>query len=333
LPQRPFPVCPGRYRVHRFRSAWSLEGRHTCESLEDLHLERYWGAGGVNNLRFGQIGSLPIRQYFPFLALEDVEAGVIWGAQLAWHGSWQMELSRRDDPLSLSGGLADHDFGHWAKTLLPGETFTSPPAIMTCVAGGIDELCQRLVATQGILAAPEPEAERALPIIFNEWCSSWGHPTHGNVLETADRLQETATKIFVIDDGWAVKPEGTFQCNGDWILNRRSFPDSLKATTQALRQRGLIPGIWFEFEVTTLNNPAFAEVDHVLHRYGQPLQVGKRRFWDFRDPWTRDYLREKVIRLLRENDFGYLKVDYNDSIGVGCDPVDDPAGALGEGLR
>jgi alpha-galactosidase len=61
--------------------------------------------------------------------------------------------------------------------------------------------------------------------------------------------------------------------------------------------------------------------------------VGTRRFWDFRDPWTAEYLTAKVIALLRENGFGYLKVDYNDTIGVG---VDGPAGSgdgPGEHLR
>ena len=47
------------------------------------------------------------------------------------------------------------------------------------------------------------------------------------------------------------------------------------------------------------------------------------------DPWVQEYLSEKVIGLLRENGFGYLKVDYNDSIGMGCDGAESP----GEGLR
>ena len=59
------------------------------------------------------------------------------------------------------------------------------------------------------------------------------------------------------------------------------------------------------------------------------LQVDSRRFWDFRDPFTFDYLTEKVIRLLRDNGFGYLKVDYNETIGLGVDGAESP----GEGLR
>jgi alpha-galactosidase len=35
--------------------------------------------------------------------------------------------------------------------------------------------------------------------------------------------------------------------------------------------------------------------EHFLRRRGFPIAAGQRRFWDFRDPWARQYLREKVI--------------------------------------
>lgn len=92
---------------------------------------------------------------------------------------------------------------------------------------------------------------------------------------------------------------------------------------------GLIPGIWFELEVVNPRSAAWNETSHQLHRDGFPLEVGNRRFWDFRDPWVHAWLGERVIRLLRENGFGYLKIDCNDTLGVGCDGAESP----GEGLR
>lgn len=106
----------------------------------------------------------------------------------------------------------------------------------------------------------------------------------------------------------------------------------LGATTAAIRAHGLIPGLWFEFEPCTDGTEAYRQHDHQLHRYGQVLQVGNRHFWDSRDPWTFDYLTRKVIHLLRDNDFGYLKVDYNESIGTGCDGAESPGEALRQHL-
>ena len=321
--------APGRLQVHRFRTAWSNEGKHEIRSLEDLHLERTWASGPVSE-RFGQNGSLPVRGFHPFVAVEDRGEGVFWGAQLVWHGSWEMELYRRDDGLCLSGGLGDYERAHWMKALEPGECFETPIALLSSCEGDFDQLCERLVGMQVYLDYPEPECEKDLPIVFNEWCSSWGNPTHDYIVRTADRLRETETRYLVIDDGWAERPDGLgFQFNGDWNLNRKAFPDGIDKTVAAIRERGLIPGVWFEFEICTEHTEAFAQTDHHLKRHGKVLQVGRRRFWDFRDPWTFEYLTEKVIRFLKDNGFGYLKVDYNESIGLGCDGAE----SLGEGLR
>jgi alpha-galactosidase len=67
----------------------------------------------------------------------------------------------------------------------------------------------------------------------------------------------------------------------------------------------------------------------MLKRMGKPLTAGARRFWDLRQPWVREHLSEKMVRLLKECGFGYLKIDYNETIGVGCDGAE----SLGEGLR
>jgi alpha-galactosidase len=322
--------APNRLLVHRYRSAWSAEGRLDTQGIEDLQLERSWIGHGIACERFGQVGSMPVRGFFPFVALEDREAGVLWGAQLSCPGSWQMEVFRKDDFVALSGGQADREFGQWFKTLKSGETYDTPVATIGCIKGDIDQLAQRLSSAQEGPLANLPKIENELPIVVNEWCTSWGNPTQENLLALAKRLQGTPAKYLVIDDGWAERPgEAALQSNGDWIVKKRAFPDGLAATTKAIREHGLIPGIWFEFEVCNPGSKAFDLSDHHLQRDGRVLQVGSRRFWDFRDPFTFDYLTKKVIHLLRDNGLGYLKVDYNDTIGFGVDGAESP----GEGLR
>ena len=125
--------APGRFVVHRLRSGWSSEAQLVSESFEDLHLERAWSDHAVNVERFGQVGTMPVRRFAPCAGIEDRVAGVTWAAQLAWAGSWQMELFGRGGQVSFSGGLADRDFGHWRKTLAPGDSFTTPRAWLTVV--------------------------------------------------------------------------------------------------------------------------------------------------------------------------------------------------------
>ncbi|MBS1368500.1 MAG: alpha-galactosidase [Lentisphaeria bacterium] len=319
-----------RIKLHRFRSNWSAEGYHVSDSAEALHLERSWSGHSINCERFGQVGTMPVRGFHPFAAVEDTVAGVCWGAQLAWAGSWQMEFSRRRNfDFSLSGGLADREFGHWSKSVAPGESFAAPEAFLGCSAAGFDALCGRLLAEQEA-RLDLPESEEDLPIIFNEWCTTWGDPREEKVLTLADKLKGTPVRYFVIDAGWFKTP-GTewYTAQGDWDPNPEMFPDGLRATADRLRERGFIPGIWFEFEVCGSGSRAFREqVAHHLTLDGIPV-FPDRHFWNLNDPEAVAYLEEKVVRMLKENHFGYVKVDYNETVGFGCDHPDSP----GEGLR
>ena len=319
-----------RLYLHRFRATWSAEGRHEALPLESLNLDRSWVGHGRRIERFGQIGSMPVRQFFPWVGLEDRGSGVMWGVQLATPGSWHLECSRRKDKVNLSGGLPSRDYGAWWKSVAPQESFISPEVVVACVEGELDDLCEALTSSQVEACATFPAIETELPMVFNEWCSSWGNPNHRYVMDTAEALVKTHTKILVIDDGWAAKPEGRdIQCNGDWVVDLHKFPKGFKPLCDELRQKGLIPGLWFEFEASVSGTKSFDLHDRHLHYHGKVLQVGKRHFWDLRDPLTQDWLAEKVLARLKDDGFGYLKIDYNEVIPEGVDGDDSP----GEGLR
>ncbi|HMO24647.1 MAG TPA: hypothetical protein PKB10_00105, partial [Tepidisphaeraceae bacterium] len=86
--------APGRLRLHRFRSAWAMEGRHVVDRFEHLHLDRTWAGYNQVAERFGGLGSRAVTTWFPLAAIEGTRAGVVWGAQLHCQASWQMEVFR-----------------------------------------------------------------------------------------------------------------------------------------------------------------------------------------------------------------------------------------------
>ena len=316
-----------RMILHRARSWWSAEGKIESGTLIDYHLEPSWSRHGVRCEKFSQIGSMPVRHYFPFLAAEDREAGVTWAVQLACPSSWQMEARRQRDELCLTGGLADYETGHWSKTVRPGESFETPAANLTVGIGGLDPVSQRL---QDLHEVPGGRTDKPLAVLFNEYCTTWGNPTQENVKKCVDALRGHGIDTFVIDAGWYGKTEW-WASVGDWDVSEKKFPGGIDKAAKIIRDAGMRPGLWFEMENTTANSAVYgAHPDWVLTRNGAPVNTG-RMFFDFRKPEVQDYLREKVIRFLWDNGFGYLKVDYNDTIGLGCD---EAAGdGLGEGLR
>lgn len=323
---------PEKIVIHRFRSGWSLEGKHCRETLEELHLERSWAGNWRECERFGMTGSHVVNRFFPFCVVEDREYGVFWGAALEVGSSWQMELEREFDGLRFSGGLADYEMGHWEKHIGSKESFTAPKAYISCVQGSLDDLCYDMTYMYHRYADRQPAIEQDMPIVFNEYCSTWGAPTADKMYELADCLKNTPVKYLVMDAGWSkLCFEGQLG-NGDWLPDETVFPDGVKSYCDAIRKRGLIPGIWFEMEVTSEGARVYEpEYDDLkLKRNGRVISIdGNRKWWDFRKKEVVEFLEERVIHFLRDNGFGYLKVDYNRTIGIGCDGAE----SLGEGLR
>lgn len=321
----------GALKLHRVRSVWSMEGRTESQLLEDLQLEPSWAGHAVRCERFGQVGSMPVNGYFPFAVLEDMKSDVFWGAQLMHNASWQMEVYRRGDDVNLSGGLADYDFGHWMKEVAPGETFVSPTAILSvCRGGGLWEISQRLTAALEETVDEGPVSEQELPVIFNEYCTTWGCPSHENICEILDAIKDKGFSYFVIDCGW-YKQEGIpwDVAMGDYLVSKELFPNGLDKTVEAIKSYGLKAGIWFEIDNVGEKAEAYQDIEHLLKRNGASLTTSMRRFWDMRQEWVQKYLEERVIGTLQKYGFSYMKMDYNDTIGVGCDGAE----SLGEGLR
>ena len=269
---------------------------------------------------------MPVRKYFPFLALENSQTGKVIGIQLYGASSWQMEiLCKEDDTLAVTGGLADQDYGQWSKRLLPGESFETPKAMIT-TGKSLYEVCDKLVKAQKPHISP---VDSQMGIMFNEYCTTWGNPSYDNMKKICDKIAGKGIQYLVIDSGWYGKNDNWWDSIGDWEVNEEKFPGGMKPIADYIRSKGMIPGLWFEMESLAHGSQYYEASEHLVKRNGVPLTVGGRRFWDMEDPWVVDYLSKKVIKQLKESGFGYLKVDYNDSMGMGCDDSE----GLGEGLR
>ena len=319
----------GRLVLHRFRSFWSAEGRHAADPIEDLMLEPSWARFGVRCEKFGTTGSMPIRGYFPFAAVEDNEAKVIWAMTLACSSSWQIEVIREDENLCLACGIADYEFGHWRKNIAAGSSFATPQCYMTVSRDDFDTVCDRLLDAQRDKLL-QSQRVSGLPLFFNEYCTTWGEPSEEQIDRILSVIRGRGYDYFVIDAGWYADSVKGWQDNmGDWKVAGDLFPNGIKSVVKKINDAGMKAGIWFELEVVGKDADAVTDTEHLLTRDGKVIISGSRRFWDMRSKWVEDYLSERVIEFLGNNGFEYIKIDYNETIGIGCDGAE----SYGEGLR
>lgn len=328
----PFEAGPANdcLKLHRFSSFWSCEGRHECQTVEDLNMEVSWSRWATKTVKIGQYGTMPVRGYFPVMALEDTKRNVTWAASLAWAGSWNMELFRQKDDLALAGGLAGFEEGHWRKTLAPGESITLPEAALTVVRGGVDEACEALLDVQKANLKIMGEAEDTLNPMYNEYCDTWGAPTEKTIDAELKAIKDLGLSYFVIDAGWYGQNAKWEECTGDWDIRKSAFPDGLKPVTDKIRKAGMIPGLWFEAEVASDKSAVFtAHPEMFVKEDGKPINETNRVFLNLSRDDAQEYLKTHVIDLLKENGFGYIKVDYNNTYGLGFDGFE----SLGEAQR
>ena len=308
--------------LHRLRSQWSAEAILESMTAETLLMEPSWMNYGVRGERFGQRGSFPARPFIPFLAVTDEVEGVTWAANIGCPTSWQAEFYLSQNSINISGGLADFEFGHWRKSLKPGESLTTPIACLTVVSGNVDIASQLLTLKQKTYSVPK--SEDTLPILYNDWCQNWGDCTRDKLIPLIDAAAKFGIEYFVIDAGWYTLKDGNLHSIKDGM-----YPNGIEEVMGKIKSSGMRSGVWFEYESRGYDEYTKVCPELILTRDGLPIRNLERAFIDMRSPKAVKMLQEQVIDQMKKLGVGYVKVDYNENIGIGCDGAE----SLGEGLR
>lgn len=162
---------------------------------------------------------------------------------------------------------------------------------------------------------------------YESWYNHYTNINEALILEDLDALGKTENLInrmfiqrgrptvFQIDDGWE-------QAVGQWEVDTRRFPRSLRPLSDAIRARGHISGLWMAPFILTRSSALFTEkADWVLRDgQGKPVVAGFNDRWDKRDTnfYCLDLSRSEVLeyvdglveRAIEEWGFRFLKLDF-----------------------
>ena len=308
------------------QNRWQCEGQWKFLPMETLGLiptsVHPWERGVY---RIASVGSWATGTHYPITAVLG-DDGKTYYMEIEGAHNWQLEHvcsgGFRAPYYLLEGTAAHEENGGWSYRLQPGESYSSQPAVWGAVEGGIEEAAAELL-TYKRATSLTTLPDGVIPVVFNDYMNClWGDPSDKKLLPLIDAAASVGCEYFCIDAGWY---KNAFSGNGagwggtagDWLVDDSKFgAGGLQSIFDHMKEKGLKPGVWFELD--TVNESAAAyrlDDDCLLKRYGSVIP---RAFFNFRNEKVRAHLHSRIDALYGMG-VRYIKNDYNQTTGIGCD--------------
>ena len=232
---------------------------------------------------------------FPWATVLDPgrRAGFFLGFE--WSGTWKIDLEHDWETEAVSLSVGTDTYTHALKA---GEKLTSPPAFVGFFSGDWDEgfNASRGYAREEILPPPRKDFPFVHYVFFPSgltgkelYHAEYGGDVRRRLYSLVDAAADMGAESFLLDTVWwntpaAARGETDFSRGlGDFTEDRAVFPDGLKALSDYVHKKGMVSGLWFEFERVDLRtanqgrNPWRPE--WLVHQNGHPYRSWGQHFF------------------------------------------------------
>ncbi|MEJ6396979.1 alpha-galactosidase [Yoonia sp. 208BN28-4] len=266
-----------------------------------------WSAGiRYRENRTGRTG----HEHFPGLIIPCTGATNTRGEAYAFHYGWSG--GHRMVAEELQDGRRQVQFGHAARMETQAATQFRTAPLYICYSdtglNGCAVAFQRHLRDR-IVTWPQPATPR--PVHYNCWEAVYFDHKLPVLKDIADRAAALGAERFVLDDGWFGQRDDDTRSLSDWEVDPRKYPDGLKPLIDHVHKVGMTFGLWFEPEMI---NP-----DSDIHRAhpdwalgGEDQTLGRQqKALNMALPEVRDFLYDRMSKILRDNAIEYIKWDHN----------------------
>ncbi|MGL4988710.1 MAG: alpha-galactosidase, partial [Cetobacterium sp.] len=251
----------------------------------------------------------------PFIALKRKEttefSGEVYGFNLVYSGNHiEMVEKSQYNKLRVSIGINPFNF-EWS--LGKGEEFQSPEVVMSYSKDGMSGLSLNYHRIYRERLARGVWRDKVRPILLNNWEATYFDFDEEKILDIAKKSKELGVELFVLDDGWFGVRDSDKTGLGDWWCNLDKIPSGIDGLSKKVEDMGIKFGLWFEPEMVNKYSDLYREhpnwILRVPERYNTPSR--NQHTLDLGRADVREYLYEKLSKILRESKISYVKWDMN----------------------
>lgn len=251
----------------------------------------------------------------PYYVVKNQVTGEMFFMGLAWSGNFFAEFTHRhDDLLSFRmGPLGVSPL----RVIAPGETVRSPEVHLGPVHGGLDQAVAHLHQhMRASVVPPRPQGKEMYTIAGRvvEEPGEW-------ILREVDIAAEMGVEAFMVDAGWYGSTFKDWQVQrGDW-QEGAWLPGGLAGIRGYTHGKGLLFGLWHEAEA--VSNQSQLHQDHPDWTLTTDDNRPCAETLDLANPAAAAYFEDNVIRLIRDHQLDFYKLDYNVTVGEGGQSLRD----------
>ena len=260
---------------------------------------------GVNaRLQLGSSGGRGSDGVWPYFNI-DTGSGQGTITAIGWPGQWTGMFARDGHTnLHIQAGQQQTHF-----KLLPGEEVRSPLIVLQFWRGdwiGAQNIWRRWMLAHNLPRPGGHLPSPLLPAASSNQCNEMQNANEENQIAFIDGYIQNGVKIdfWWMDAGWYTYKEGWWNV-GTWEVDKKRFPNGLRAVSDHAHSKGVKTLLWFEPERVTPGTWLYTNYPEWL------LGGNGQRLLDLGNPLARQWVIEHITTLMKDEGIDIYRQDFN----------------------
>lgn len=284
--------------------------------LKERHIKKRPLEQGITKIE--SLRGASSHQENPFAALVARDAtndtGRIYASNLIYSGNFitQAEV----DEWGICRLMSGINPATFTWRLNSGEHFTSPEGAVFYTNSGYNGLMRQTHAFARDHVIDSKWKTKKRPIVINNWEATYFDFNEEKLVSLAKRAADLGAECFVLDDGWFGHRDTDRTSLGNWIVDKKKFPNGLAHFSDYVHQLGMQFGLWFEPEMVSPDTELYKKhPDWVVRHPYKRASIGRGQYvLDFANPAVVDNIYHQMLAILSSVKIDYIKWDMNRNI-------------------